>query len=762
MKSIEHNAKMDSVAIASMSSEAESRTIIAGKYRLIREIGSGGMATVYLAYDLKHQRQVAVKVMKPELASAIGHDRFLREIEIVARLNHPHVLPLFDSGADAGRLFYVMPYISGDSLRARLDREKQLDLSEVVRLTREIASALGHSHRQGLVHRDIKPENILLADGIALVADFGVARAIHASDDTARTQVSTGLGMMIGTPRYMSPEQVVGGTVDGRTDVYALACVVFEMLAGRPPFVASARDQLIRLHLTGTPPALSDLLAGIPSGVSATVARALAKDVSDRYTTVTDFAAALNTEAGGSRTPTPTPFRGKPNRLPRPRSRFVGRYQELADCAALLMESRLVTLTGIGGSGKTRLAVKLAERLSSRFSDGVYFADLSPIQDPDRVARAVAVAVDLTIDEQADARDSLTRHLQGKEVLLVLDNCEHFLASCADLVDHLLPSTDQVHIIATSREALGVEGERVFAVRSLALPVADAGANLASVQSSEAVALFLDRARLVVPGFSVNAENAAPIAEICRRLDGIPLAIELAAARVKVLSVEQIRSKLDDRFRLLTDGSRSAVLRHQTLLATIQWSYDQLSDEEQQLIRQLSVFAGGWTLPNVKPIVSGDADEFGLIDRLTRLVDKSLVFVDRERSTEARYGMLESVRQYALERLTALNEVNEVRQRHAAQFYALAHQAYPERFDRPEHWADVLEREHDNLRVALISYRDSDIVRYLELLNLLGWFWQRRSHLIDGREQLAAALDAARESLIRTLAKQERQQESRE
>ena len=748
--------------MTSMSSEAESRTVIAGKYRLIREIGSGGMATVYLADDLKHQRQVAVKVMRPELASAIGHDRFLREIEIVARLNHPHVLPLFDSGADAGRLFYVMPYISGDSLRARLDREKQLDLSEVVRLTREIASALGHAHRQGLVHRDIKPENILLADGIALVADFGVARALHASDDTDRTQLSTGLGMMIGTPRYMSPEQVVGGTVDGRTDVYALACVVFEMLAGRPPFVAGARDQLIRLHLTGTPPALSDLLTGIPIGVSATVARALAKDANDRHATVTDFAVALNTESGGSPTPTPTPFRGKPNRLPRPRSRFVGRYQELADCAALLAESRLVTLTGIGGSGKTRLAVKLAERLSSRFSDGVYFADQSPIQDPDRVARAVAVAVDLTIDEQADARDSLTRHLQGKEVLLVLDNCEHLLASCQDLVDHLLTSTDQVHIIATSREALGVEGERVFAVRSLALPAADDGANLASVQSSEAVVLFLDRARLVVPGFSVNAENAAPIAEICRRLDGIPLAIELAAARVKVLSVEQIRSKLDDRFRLLTDGSRSAVPRHQTLLATIQWSYDQLSDEEQQLIRQLSVFAGGWTLPNVKPVVAGDADEFGLIDLLTRLVDKSLVFVDRERSTEARYGMLESVRQYALERLTALNEVTEVRQRHAAQFYALAQQAYPERFDRPEHWADALEREQDNLRVALISYRDSDIVRYLELLNLLGWFWQRRSHLIDGREQLAAALDAARESLIRSLAERERQQESRE
>ena len=742
-----------------MPAEAGPRNLIAGKYRLIREVGSGGMATVYLADDLKHHRQVALKVMKPEMASAIGQDRFLREIEIVARLNHPHVLPLFDSGADEGRLFYVMPYVSGESLRARLDREGRLDLPEVIRLTREIASALGHAHRQGLVHRDVKPENVLLADGIALVADFGIARVIHSSEgDTERTQVSTGLGAMIGTPRYMSPEQVAGAPIDGRADLYALACMVYEMLAGRPPFVAGARDQLVRLHLTATPSALSDLLTGIPGSVSATVARALAKDASDRHATVIDFAAALNAEVGGAPTPAPTLFRGVPSRLPKSRSRFVGRENELSDCAGLLAESRVVTLTGIGGSGKTRLAVKLAERVADRFPGGVYFADLSPVQDPERVARAVAVAFELVLGEQADVREVLLRHLQGKEVLLVLDNCEHVLASCADVVDHLLNSVEPVRIVATSREPLGVEGERVFPVSSLAVPAAGGDGDLATVQSSESVVLFLDRARLVVPGFVVNAENAAPIAEICRRLDGIPLAIELAAARVKVLSVEQIRSKLGDRFRLLTDGSRSIVPRHQTLLATIQWSYDQLSDDEQRVLRQLSVFAGGSTLAAVKPVVAGDADEFELIDLLTRLADKSLIFVDRERSAEARYGMLESVRQFALERLTAMNEAEEVRQRHAAEFYELAQQAYPQRFDRPDHWADVLERDHDNLRVALTSYRETDIVHYLEFLNLLGWFWQRRSHLIDGREQLSAALDAARESLIRSLAEQERQQ----
>ena len=739
-----------------MSLEESADNVIARQYRLIREIGSGGMATVYLADDLKHQRQVALKVMKPELANVIGRDRFLREIEFAARLNHPHILPLFDSGADQERLFYVMPYVSGESLRARLDRAKRLDLPEVLRLTREVASALAHAHRQGLVHRDVKPENILLADGIALVADFGIARA-RDSEGTDRTQISTGAGAMIGTPRYMSPEQVTGGSVDGRTDLYALACIVFEMLAGRPPFVAAARDQLIRMHLTAVPPALSDLLVEIPSSVSAAVARALAKDAGDRQPTVTEFAAALSPEAGGSPTPTPTPFRGKPHRLPRSRLRFVGRESELADCAALLLEARLLTLTGIGGSGKTRLAIKLAERLATRVPDGVYFADLSPVQDPERVAHAVAAAIDLRIDDRADASASLARDLNGKDILLVLDNCEHLLAACADLVDHLLSSTDSVRIVATSREALGVQGERVYAVRSLTVPGPGESSDLTSVQSSEAVALFIDRAKLVAPGFSVNATNAAPIAEICRRLDGIPLAIELAAARVKVLSVEQIRAKLDDRFRLLSDGSRSVMPRHQTLLAAIQWSYDQLSTEEQQLLRQLSVFAGGWTLPFVKTVVTGGDDEFALIDLLTRLVDKSLVLVDRERNTEARYGMLESVRQYALERLTATADAGDVRQRHAAAFYTLAQQAYPERFDRPEHWADILEREHDNLRVALTTYRETEIVRYLELLNFLGWFWQRRSYLIDGREQLSAALDAARESLIRALAEQEKQ-----
>ena len=234
--------------------------LISERYRIGRELGRGGMATVYLADDLKHGRQVAIKVMHPEMAVAIGQDRFLREIEIAARLNHPHILPLHDSGAADGHLYYVMPYVAAGALRARLDLEKQLSVDEALRLTREIASALGHAHNQGLVHRDIKPENVLLADGIAMVADFGIARATAAAaaDQNTRTLALT-TGVILGTPRYMSPEQAAGGDIDARSDLYSLSCLLYELLTGQPPFEAPGADALIRMHLTAEPRPLTDL-----------------------------------------------------------------------------------------------------------------------------------------------------------------------------------------------------------------------------------------------------------------------------------------------------------------------------------------------------------------------------------------------------------------------------------------------------------------------------------------------------------------------
>ncbi len=243
---------------------------LSGRYAIEREIGAGGMANVYLASDIKHRRSVAIKVLKPELAATIGSDRFLREIEIAARLSHPHILPLFDSGAAGDLLYYVMPFVPGESLRSKLVRQRQLQTDEALRLTREIASALGFAHQQGIVHRDIKPENILLADGIALVADFGIARALRSSRENgaATTPALTVGGFALGTPAYMSPEQFTADDVDGRSDLYSLGCVLFEMLAGEPPFSGPTIDALLRKHLTADPRPVSELRPTVPVGVA--------------------------------------------------------------------------------------------------------------------------------------------------------------------------------------------------------------------------------------------------------------------------------------------------------------------------------------------------------------------------------------------------------------------------------------------------------------------------------------------------------------
>jgi len=712
---------------------------LSGRYRIERELGRGGMATVFLADDLKHGRQVAIKVLSREVAAAIGSDRFLREIEIAARLAHPHILPLHDSGVVGDDLYYVTPYIEGESLRARIEREKQLPLEDALRLAREIASALGHAHHRGLVHRDVKPENILLADGLALVADFGIARATNV--DPGRRGTATGIA--IGTPAYMAPEQIAGSPdVDGRADLYSLGCVLFEMLAGSPPFTGP-RESLMHQHLSVAPRPVSDLRPGLPARVSTAIAKALAKSPADRHATAARFAEVLATALLDD--PAPAGLKGarrSPNNLPAERTSFVGRERELAECGLLFEETRLLTLTGIGGSGKTRLALKLAEGWLDAHPDGVWFVDLAPLTDESRVAETIAVA--LGVQEHAGSSiESLRLHVRGKQLVIMLDNCEHLLSACANVVDVLIDADAGIRVLATSREGLGVRGERQFAVRSLEVPAADTARDIHRVESSEAVRLFVERARLAQPGFTLTAQNVEAVAEICRRLDGIPLAIELAASRVRILSVDQIRVRLDDRFRLLAGSSRTALPRHQTLQAMIQWSYDQLSADEQRLFRGLAVFAGGWTLEGAVHVAGEGWDEFLVMDLLARLVDKSLVIVEREREGEPRYTMLETVRQYGQDRLVESGEAEAVRSRHVSEFLALAERAYPQRVIREAHWTPVLELERGNFRAALAHARALDAERYLALGGALAWYWVAHSHIHEGREHLTAALAGA-------------------
>ena len=276
------------------------KAALADRYTIERELGAGGMATVYLAEDLKHERRVALKVLKPEFAAALGPDRFLREIKVTAQLNHPHILPLHDSGIAEGFLYYVMPYVEGESLRDRLSREKQLPLEDALRIAREVAGALDYAHQHDVIHRDIKPENILLQAHHAVVADFGIAKAIG----VAGGEKLTATGVAVGTPEYMSPEQVSGrGELDGRSDVYALGCVLYEMLAGQPPFTGATVDSVLRQHLTAVPLRVTIARPAVPLEVACALEQALAKTPADRFATASQFQKALShgVEAGSPR-----------------------------------------------------------------------------------------------------------------------------------------------------------------------------------------------------------------------------------------------------------------------------------------------------------------------------------------------------------------------------------------------------------------------------------------------------------------------------
>src|SRR5687767_15049196 len=419
-----------------------------GNYEIRRFIGAGGMACVYLAQDVRHNRPVAIKLMNMSLAATTHSERFRREIEIAARLSHPHIVPLHDSGIYENQPYYVMPYVSGESLRQRLQREKSLSIDEAIRLTTEIASALGYAHLQGLIHRDIKPENILLSDEFALVSDFGIARAVTSETESALT----GAGITLGTPAYMSPEQFEGvEEIDGRSDLYSLGCVLYEMLAGRPPFVGTPYS-LGHQHLSIAPRPITEFRIDTPLHLSQAIKKALAKRPSDRFATAAELAHEISSNLTSAATmPFPPTPNIAPNNLPKERTRFIGRDEEMGQCVDLLQTNRLLTLLALGGNGKTRLAIKIAEHLwrdgAEPFPDGVWFVDLSSLTDESRVVDTVAQVLGLRQDADKDLMQSLLAIVANKRLLLVLDNCEHLIRSCASLVDQLLNAGGELRIL---------------------------------------------------------------------------------------------------------------------------------------------------------------------------------------------------------------------------------------------------------------------------------------------------------------------------
>ena len=438
----------------------------------------------------------------------------------------------------------------------------------------------------------------------------------------------------------------------------------------------------------------------------------------------------------------PAPATPTPHNLPRSLTTFIGRAAELGAAESALERTRLLTFTGVGGCGKTRLALELANGRLTERTGGVWFADLARISDPERVPEVVALATGVREEAGLSLEQSLANHLAPRRALLLLDNCEHVLGACRELAVGLLEACADLLIVATSREGLGVPGETLQAVPSLGLPPRGA-ATPESIAAHESVELFLERARTAQPEFTLLAEDAPALAEICRRLDGIPLALELAAARVRVLSIGQIRDRLDDRFRLLTGGSRTAMPRHQTLRAALQWSWDQLLPPEQKLLRTLAVFSGGWTFEAVAAVTPEEDDEFEVLDLLARLVDKSLVVVERDAQGAMRYRFLESVRQFALEQLDGSGEGVMLRERHLEWFLELA-EASEKHLTGPAQaeWFTKLETEQDNLLAALAftEHVPDGATLALRLAGSVWRFWSARGHYELGRRALEDAL----------------------
>ena len=423
-----------------------------------------------------------------------------------------------------------------------------------------------------------------------------------------------------------------------------------------------------------------------------------------------------------------------PNNLPVQLSTFVGRDEELAQVGDALKRSRLVTLTGSGGCGKTRLALQVAAEVADRHDDGVWWVELAPVSRPELVAHAVAAALGLREEHGRPLEETLAEQLRDTATLLVLDNCEQVLDAAARLVDGLLAAAPGLKVLATSREPLGIPGELGWRVPPL--------------DEASAVLLFVDRAQQVRPTFAPTPAEIAVLAQICDRLDGIPLAIELAAARTRMMNPARIASALADRFRLLTGGSRTVMPRQQTLEASVSWSHDLLDDLERGLVRRLSVFAGGFTLEAAEAVAADEMiDSYAVLDLLARLVDKSLVQVDYDQA-EARYRLLETIRQYMSERLVESGESDVTRNRHLTHYLAVVERAAPELVSADLiAWLDRLDREHDNIRTALEWAAGPDQSEHLlRMVTSLTLFYEYRGHLGSGGRWFSRALAAVEDA----------------
>ncbi|MCA9245463.1 MAG: protein kinase [Planctomycetales bacterium] len=699
--------------ILAPASQPTSPPSIIGRYAVERLLGEGAFGKVYLAFDPQLERHVAIKVAHERLAHNPEHlRRQLDEARKAATISHPGLVTIYDVQHDDANCFLVMEYIEGDSLADHLYSDL-LECNRAIGWLAEVADALHEAHKHGVFHCDLKPANILIdSEGRARITDFGLA--VRESQQRAHAW------QVAGTPSYMAPEQIRGEAhrFDGRVDLWSLGVILYEVLTRRRPFQGQQSHELFEeiLHRDPKPPRQID--DAIPIGLEKACLRCLAKSTSDRYTTARDFAEELRRCMALGRRDSPLAFsstssifelrtsHGHADRpignLPTTSDTIVGRNADLAELSKLLADASLVTLIGFGGLGKTRLACEAAHGLLAEFPGGCWFADLSAATSVDGIAQVILATFGVTPSEGSSLVDQVSSVLEYREpLLLIVDNFEQAIEHADATIGRWRNHAPHVKFLATSREPLALAGERQYELGPLTTPEQNC-TGVESLAQCESVRLFVERATECDARFRLDSTNAGHVGRICRQLEGIPLAIELAAARTKLLSPAQIVDKLDQKFQLLRSSRRDLAVRQQTLENTIQWSYDLLSVAEQAAFVQLSVFTAGFFLEAAEATVdmehlSGAPLVFDLIQALR---DRCLL---RGMDSEfgPRFTAFQSIRDYGVAKReqTLSDDENQALQRRAALYLT----EYSEQWQAKIHARDgqeALERlalERDNL-----------------------------------------------------------------
>ncbi len=725
-----------------------------GPHEILAPLGQGGMGEVYRARDMRLGREVAIKILPAAFASNADRlQRLEHEARSASALNHPNIVTIYEVGHANSTFYIAMELVEGASLR-ELVLAGLLPLRQLLSIATQIADGLAKAHGAGIVHRDLKPENLMVSnDGFVKILDFGLARILPARSDSV-SDLSTsdheeiGTSGIAGTVGYMSPEQASGRPLDFRSDQFSFGAVIYELATGARAFRRETPVQTLAAILEDDPEPIASLNARLPAPFCWLVERCLSKNPEDRYASTRDLArdlALLRERLLES----PAEVRVvRPTNLPVPRTRFVGREKERSALRALLErpDVRIVSLTGFGGIGKTRLALQVAHEMSDRFSAGVSFVPLESARDADQMIAAISRTLGVRETVGQAISNSLKEHLAATArapMLLVLDNFEQLLPAAPAVAD-LVAAGAGLQVVVTSRSPLHVYGEHEFPVPPLALPDLENLPSLERLPQYESVALFLQRAQAVKPDFALTKENAPAIADICARLDGLPLALELAAARVKLLPPAAMQTKLEKRLQLLTGGALDLPARQRTLRGAIEWSHDLLNENEQKLFRRLSVFAGGSTFEAAEAVCNAKEDlGLDLLDGMSSLVDKSLIRQVETAEKEPRFVMLETIREYALERLTGSGDEPITRRAHAAYCLVLAEEVgSADSGVEPSDWLDRCDREHENFRAALDWLcRNNEAQWGLRLGGALFQFWERREDITDGRGWLARILD---------------------